>query len=486
MINLTLAQQSKALQNKHFSSVELAQAYLNRIEKLNAQLNSFITVTPEIALQAARKADESRAQGNTNPLLGIPIAHKDIFCTEGVKTSCGSKMLDNFIAPYTATIVQKLADAGCVMLGKTNMDEFAMGSSNENSYYGPVRNPRDLNKVPGGSSGGSAAAVAARLAPAATGTDTGGSIRQPAAWCGITGLKPTYGLLSRYGMIAYASSLDHGGPMAQTAEDLALLLQAMAGSDPRDSTSVEVAIPNYSETLNNSLSGKRIGIPRAFYNKDLAPEIATLLQATIRQFESLGATLVDVELPSTHLALPTYYMIAPAECSSNLARYDGVRFGHRAENPVDLNDLYSRTRAEGFGNEVKRRILIGTYALSSGFYDAYYKKAQQVRRIIRDELSNVFTKVDMLLTPATPTTAFDLGAKSRDPVSMYLTDIYTIPANLAGIPAISFPIGFANNMPVGAQLLGPAFAEAAILNAVHCYQQATCHHNKTPTEFQVS
>ncbi|MDR5898117.1 Asp-tRNA(Asn)/Glu-tRNA(Gln) amidotransferase subunit GatA [Halomonas vilamensis] len=479
MHDKTLTQLAAALQNGELSSRELTTHYLQRIEKTDATLNSFISVTTEQALSQADAADKARANGKTSLLNGVPLALKDIFCTQGVKTSCGSKMLDNFIAPYNATVVEKLNDAGGVTLGKTNMDEFAMGSSNENSHYGPVKNPWDLSAVPGGSSGGSAAAVAAGLTPAAFGTDTGGSIRQPASFCGITGLKPTYGRVSRYGIIAYASSLDQAGPMARTAEDCAHLLNVIAGHDTRDSTSVARVVPDYAESLNAPLSGLKIGLPVEYFGDGLDPDVEKAVREAVKVYESLGASVREVSLPHTHYAIPAYYVIAPAEASSNLSRYDGVRFGHRCKNPEDLIDLYKRSRDEGFGDEVKRRILIGTHTLSEGFFDAYYKKAQQVRRLIRQDFLNAFEDVDVLMGPASPTPAFDLGAK-KDPVSMYLQDIYTIAVNLAGIPGMSVPAGFVGDRPVGLQILGTHFAEAQLLNVAHQFQKATDWHHKRP------
>jgi aspartyl-tRNA(Asn)/glutamyl-tRNA(Gln) amidotransferase subunit A len=483
MYNKTLAQLSHALHAKEISSVELTQYFLNRISQFDEQLNSFITVTPERALEQARAADQRLQNGTAGFLTGIPLAQKDIFCTLGVKTSCGSKMLDNFIAPYNATTVEKLDAAGMVMLGKTNMDEFAMGSSNETSFYGAVKNPWDLKAVPGGSSGGSAAAVAARLAPVATGTDTGGSIRQPAALCGITGIKPTYGRVSRYGMIAFASSLDQGGPMTKNAEDAAYLLKEMAGFDVRDSTSVDSPVPDYVATLNDSLEGLRIGLPKEFFSKDLNSDMAQTLETAIKELEKLGAIIKEVSLPNSHLAIPVYYVVAPAECSSNLSRFDGVRFGYRCENPKDLSDLYKRSRGEGFGSEVKRRIMIGTYALSAGYYDAYYLKAQQIRRLISEDYKKAFEEVDIIAAPTSPTPAFNLGEKTDDPVTMYLSDIYTIAVNLAGIPALSMPAGFINQRPVGLQLMGNYFSEAKLLNVAHRYQQVTDWHLQTPNGF---
>jgi aspartyl-tRNA(Asn)/glutamyl-tRNA(Gln) amidotransferase subunit A len=482
MQHKTLTELSHELHEKNISSVELTKIFLNRIKQFDEKLNSFITVTAEQALQAAEAADAKLAQGNASPLTGIPIAHKDIFCTDGIKTSCGSKILDNFIAPYDATVVKNLKAAGTVLLGKTNMDEFAMGSSNETSFYGPVKNPWDLAYVPGGSSGGSAAAVAARLTPSAIGTDTGGSIRQPAALVGITGLKPTYGRVSRYGMIAYASSLDQGGPMAKTVEDTALLLNVMAGFDPHDSTSIDEPVPDYTRTLNDSIKGVKIGLPKEYFNNGLHPDVAKAIDAAIKEYEKLGAVMQEISLPNTHLSVPAYYVIAPAECSSNLARYDGVRYGYRCKDPQDLQDLYKRTRSEGFGSEVKRRIMIGTYVLSTGYYDAYYLKAQRVRRLIRDEFNDAFKKVDVILSPTSPTPAFKFGEKTADPISMYLADIYTIAVNLAGLPGISVPAGFSQQLPIGMQLIGNLFGEAKLLNIAHAYQKVTDWHKRIPIE----
>jgi len=484
MHNRTIAEHARALRNKEYSSVELTRHFLDRIHRLDGRLNSFVTVVDEQALSTAAQADERLRKGGAGPLAGVPFAHKDIFCTQGVKTSCGSKMLDNFIAPYDATCVAKLKAAGTVMLGKTNMDEFAMGSSNETSHYGPVQNPWDLAAVPGGSSGGSAAAVAARLAPGASGTDTGGSIRQPAALCGITGIKPTYGRVSRYGMIAFASSLDQGGPMARTAEDCALLLGAMAGFDPRDSTSVEQAVPDYTATLNDAIAGLKIGLPKEYFGEGLDAKVAKVIEAAIQEFRNLGAEVVEVSLPNTALAVPTYYVVAPAEASSNLARYDGVRFGHRCAAPKDLLDLYKRSRGEGFGAEVKRRIMIGTYVLSAGYYDAYYLKAQQLRKLISEDFKQAFQSVDVIMGPASPTVAFNLGEKVDDPVTMYLSDIYTIAVNLAGLPGMSIPAGLVGKRPVGLQLIGNYFAEARLLNIAHRYQQVTDWHARSPQGFE--
>ena len=483
MHDKTIAQLSAGLAAGEFSSEELTSAFLERVRQHNPQLNAFITLTAETALDQARAADAQRQRGEAGPLTGIPIAHKDIFCTEGVRTSCGSRMLDRFISPYNATVVDKLNAAGMVMLGKTNMDEFAMGSSSETSFYGPVRNPWDLNTVPGGSSGGSAAAVAARLAPGATGTDTGGSIRQPAAMCGITGLKPTYGRVSRWGMIAYASSLDQGGPMARTAEDCALLLGAMAGFDPRDSTSVDRPVPDYVAQIDRPLNGLKIGLPKEYFGAGLDGAMAHVVEAAMAEYRKLGAETVEISLPNSQLAIPAYYVIAPAECSSNLARFDGVRYGHRCEDPKDLLDLYTRSRGEGFGPEVTRRILVGTFALSAGYYDAYYLKAQQIRRLISDDFQRAFEQVDVIAGPTSPTVAFKLGEKVDDPITMYLSDIYTIAVNLAGLPGLSLPVGFVSDLPVGLQLIGNYFAEDRLLNVAHRYQQVSDWHLRAPLAF---
>jgi aspartyl-tRNA(Asn)/glutamyl-tRNA(Gln) amidotransferase subunit A len=484
MHNKSLSELSASLHNGDISSVELTQHYLERIKAHNDQLNAFITVTEDNALKQAQAADQRLQQKTAGPLTGIPLAHKDIFCTEGVRTSCASKMLDNFIAPYNATVVEKINDAGMVTLGKTNMDEFAMGSSNETSFYGEVKNPWDTNRVPGGSSGGSAAAVAARLAPIATGTDTGGSIRQPASLCNLTGLKPTYGRISRYGMIAFASSLDQAGPMAHNAEDAALLMNAMAGFDQKDSTSVERDVPDYTANLNDSLAGLKIGLPKEFFEEGLDADVAATIETAIKEYESLGAIIKEITLPNTGLSVPTYYVVAPAECSSNLSRMDGVRFGHRCDDPKDLTDLYERSRGEGFGEEVKRRIMIGTYALSAGYYDAYYLKAQQCRRLISNDFQQAFNDVDVIMSPTAPTTAFNLGDKTNDPVAMYLADIYTISTNLAGLPGMSIPAGFVNNLPVGLQLIGNYFDESRLLNIAHQYQNLTDWHQQMPTAFK--
>ncbi|MGD8783854.1 MAG: Asp-tRNA(Asn)/Glu-tRNA(Gln) amidotransferase subunit GatA [Thioalkalispiraceae bacterium] len=480
----SLRELSDELTSKSVSSVELTQHFLDRIEKLDSQLNSFITLTKDQALAQAKQADELIAKGGAGPLTGIPIAQKDIFCTEGVKTSCGSKMLDNFISPYDATVVEKLNAAGTVMLGKLNMDEFAMGSSNETSFYGPVNNPWNTDCVPGGSSGGSAASVAARITPASTGTDTGGSIRQPASLCGITGLKPTYGRVSRYGMIAFASSLDQAGPITQTAEDAAILLNSMAGFDPKDSTSVEREVPDYTAALGNDLKGLKIGLPKEYFGEGLDSGVADVIHGAIEQYKKLGAEVIDIELPNSDLSVPAYYVVAPAECSSNLSRFDGVRFGYRCENPKDLEDLYKRSRGEGFGPEVKRRIMIGTYALSAGYYDAYYLKAQKVRRLISDDFKQAFEKVDVIMGPTSPNVAFTKGERSDDPIAMYLSDIYTIATNLAGLPGMSVPAGFAHDMPVGLQIIGNYFDESRLLNIAHQYQQNTDWHTQVPEAFK--
>ncbi len=476
----SVAQLMKGLRERQFSSVEVTRAYLDRIAALDHQYNSFISVDEAGALAAAAAADQRLAAGDAATLTGIPVAHKDIFCTRGLRTSCGSRMLDNFVPPYDATVIQRFNTAGAVLLGKTNMDEFAMGSSTESSFYGPTRNPWDTRLVPGGSSGGSAAAVAGLLAPAATGTDTGGSIRQPAAFCGITGLKPTYGRVSRLGMVAFASSLDQAGPMAHSAEDCALLLTVMAGYDPLDSTSCATAAPDYHAGLGNSLAGVRIGLPREYFGPGLDTGTGKCIELALREFEAQGATLVDVSLPHSHLTIPAYYVIAPAEASTNLSRFDGVRYGYRCDQPTDLHDLYTRTRQEGFGDEVKRRILVGTYALSAGYYDAYYKKAQQVRRLIKQDFMACFEQVDMVAGPTTPGPAFALGAKSGDPVAMYLEDVYTLAVNLAGLPAMSLPAGFVDGKPVGLQLIGRHFDETRLLSAAHQFQQATDWHLRAP------
>lgn len=483
MHNKTIAELSAGLHNREFSSQELTRLFLDRIRRHDATLNAFVTLTEERALAQAETADGLLAKGEGGALTGMPIAQKDIFCTQGIRTSCGSRMLDNFISPYDATVVERFNRAGAVMLGKLNMDEFAMGSSNETSYYGPVKNPWDLGTVPGGSSGGSAAAVAARLTAGATGTDTGGSIRQPAAFCGITGLKPTYGLVSRYGMIAFASSLDQGGPMARTAEDCALMLQAMAGFDERDSTSIERPVPDYSAALGDSLEGLRIGLPKEFFGEGLDAGIAKLIDEAVAEYRRLGAQVKEVSLPNMDLSAPAYYVVAPAECSSNLARFDGVRFGYRCQNPKDLHDLYMRSRGEGFGAEVKRRILIGTYVLSAGYYDAYYLQAQKIRRLISEDFNQAFREVDVIMGPTSPSVAFRFGEKSADPIAMYLSDIYTIAVNLAGLPGMSIPVGFSKHLPVGMQIIGPYFSESRLLNVAHRYQQTTDWHRRVPEGF---
>jgi aspartyl-tRNA(Asn)/glutamyl-tRNA(Gln) amidotransferase subunit A len=477
----TLAELAALLAAGKTSSVELCQDYLARIAALNPTLNAFITVDAERTLSEARAADALRAQGRGGVLTGVPIAHKDIFCAEGWRTTCGSRMLANFTAPYDAHVIERCKAAGMPCLGKTNMDEFAMGSSNETSHFGPVRNPWDVERVPGGSSGGSAAAVAARMTPAATGTDTGGSIRQPAALTGITGLKPSYGVVSRYGMVAFASSLDQGGPMAPGAEDCALLLNVMAGFDARDSTSLERAPEDYTRDLARPLTGVRIGLPREFFGAGLSADTARAVQAAIEELRRQGAETVDVSLPNSGLSVAAYYVLAPAEASSNLSRYDGVRYGHRAAEYRDLTDLYERTRAEGFGAEVKRRIMIGTYVLSHGYYDAYYLQAQKLRRLIARDFEQAFRQCDVILGPTAPTTAFRLGEKTADPVAMYLSDIYTIAVNLAGLPGLSLPCGFDSaGLPIGLQLIGDYFAEARLLNVAHQYQCATDWHRRAP------
>ncbi len=483
MHELSVSQLAASLDKGDFSSVELTQHFVDRMQK-HHELNAFITELGERAILQAANADKIIKEKKHNVLTGIPLAHKDIFCMYGVKTTCGSKMLDNFIAPYDATVVQMLDQAGCVILGRTNMDEFAMGSSNENSFYGPVKNPWNTDCVPGGSSGGSAASVAARIVPLATGTDTGGSIRQPAALCGITGLKPTYGRISRYGMIAYASSLDQAGPFAKSAEDCAYLLQAMAGFDEKDSTSLERPVPDYTQSLNHSLKGKVIGVPEEYFSAGLNAGVKSIIEAAIQWYEQQGCEIKSINLPNSELAIPAYYVIAPAECSSNLSRFDGVRFGHRCEDPKNLSDMYDRSRSEGFGAEVKRRIMIGTYVLSAGYYDAYYLKAQQIRRLISEDFKKAFERVDVILGPTTPEPAFKIGEKTNDPVTMYLSDIYTIAVNLAGLPAISVPCGQQGELPVGMQLIGNYFEEDKLLNFAHQYQLATDWHQQCPKNFQ--
>ena len=485
MLNLPVTELSAALAAKKVSSVELTRLFLARIARLNGELNAFLfhESTVEVALDQARRADERRARGDAGPLTGIPVAFKDIYCTKGLRTTCGSKMLESFVSPYDAHVVEQFARAGGVLLGKCNMDEFAMGSSNENSAFGPVRNPWDRRRVPGGSSGGSAAAVAARMAPAATGTDTGGSVRQPAAFSGVCGLRPTYGLVSRYGLIAFASSLDQAGPIARSAADLALLLDVMAGFDARDSTSVERPKEDYAKKLDLDLKGLRIGLPREYFGEGIDPGVRQAVDAAVAWFKSQGARAVELDLPHTGLAVPAYYVIAPAEASSNLSRFDGVRYGHRAKQYSDLLDMYCRTRAEGFGTEVKQRILVGTYVLSHGYYDAYYLQAQKIRRLIAQDFAAAFEECDLIAGPTAPTTAFELGAKTADPVQMYLGDIFTVPAPLAGLPALSIPCGFdAAGLPVGLQLMGRHFSEASLLGAAHRYQQATDWHRRVPKE----
>jgi aspartyl-tRNA(Asn)/glutamyl-tRNA(Gln) amidotransferase subunit A len=483
MINASLKQLSQALATKQISSVELTQLFLDRIHRLNPTLNAFITVDAEKSLNSARAADARIAAGNAGLLTGIPIAQKDIFCAEGWLTTCGSKMLSNFVSPYDATVIHKMeSEAGLVSLGKTNMDEFAMGSSNETSFFGPVRNPWDTARVPGGSSGGSAAAVAARLAPAATGTDTGGSIRQPAALCNLTGLKPTYGVVSRYGMIAFASSLDQAGPMAASAEDCALLLNTMVGFDERDSTSLERPTEDYTLNLEKPLNGLRIGLPKEFFGEGCDADVMAAVRAALAEYEKIGATMVEVSLPNSHLSVPAYYVIAPAEASSNLSRFDGVRYGFRAADYGNLDDMYMKSRAQGFGAEVKRRIMIGAYVLSHGYYDAYYLQAQRIRRLIANDFVEAFKVCDVIMGPTSPSTAFKLGEKAADPVQMYLSDIYTIAVNLAGLPGMSVPCGFAGGLPVGLQLIGNYFAEGQLLNVAHRYQQATDWHQQRPAD----
>ena len=485
MMNGSLKQLAAALAAKEISSVELTQGYLDRIARLNPDINAFITVDPEKSLAQARAADARIAAGTAGPLTGIPLAQKDIFCAQGWLTTCASKMLSNFVSPYDATVISKFDAAGCINLGKTNMDEFAMGSSNETSYYGPVKNPWDTARVPGGSSGGSAAAVAAGLAPAATGTDTGGSIRQPAALCNLTGLKPTYGVVSRWGMIAFASSLDQAGPMANSAEDCGLLLNVMAGFDEKDSTSLDRPAEDYTRLLNEPtadkpLAGLRIGLPKEFFGEGCDAPVMAAVQEAIAEYRRLGAETVEVSLPNSGLSVPAYYVIAPAEASSNLSRFDGVRYGYRAPEYGDLNDMYAKSRAQGFGAEVKRRILIGAYVLSHGYYDAYYLQAQRIRRLIADDFTAAFKQCDVILGPTSPSTAFKLGEKAADPVQMYLSDIYTIAVNLAGLPGMSLPCGFADGLPVGMQLIGNYFDEARLLNVAHRYQQATDWHSRRP------
>jgi len=485
MFESTLKGLSDALAARKLSSVEATSAYLERIKAFNPKYNCFVTIDEERSLAQAREADNARSAGRAGPLTGIPVAHKDIFCAKGWLSTCGSKMLSNFVSPYDAHIVERLNEAGTITIGKTNMDEFAMGSSNETSWYGPVRNPWSTDAVPGGSSGGSAAAVAARLAPAATGTDTGGSIRQPAAFTGICGLKPTYGLVSRYGMIAFASSLDEAGPMARTAEDMALLMNAIAGFDRRDSTSLERPAEDYTRDLGRDIAGLRVGLPSEFFAEGLAPDVAKAVDAAISEYKALGCEPVEITLPNMRLSVPVYYVLAPAEASSNLARYDGVRYGYRTPEYRDLEEMYEKTRAEGFGPEVKRRILIGTYVLSHGYYDAYYLTAQKLRRLIADDFTRAFERCDIIMGPTSPTTAFRLGEKAADPLQMYLSDIYTVAVNLAGLPGLSIPCGFdAKGLPVGLQIIGNYFREAQMLSVAHRYQLATNWHERMPAGIQ--
>ena len=481
---MTLSQLKRNLEAKNLSSREITESFLKRISETNKSLNAFITITGEQAISESVKADEIIANGKAKSLTGLPFAHKDLFCTDGILTTCASKMLSNFVPPYDATVVKRLKDAGTIMIGKTNMDEFAMGSSNETSYYGNVSNPWNLELSPGGSSGGSAAAVAAGLAPAATGTDTGGSIRQPAALTGVTGIKPTYGRVSRYGMIAFASSLDQGGFFTKSSEDAALLLTEVAGLDEFDSTSSAEPVPDYTASINNSIKGIKIGLIKQHFEEGLDEANKKVLEEALKALESQGAEIIEIDMPNIGLSVPTYYVVASAECSSNLSRYDGIRFGHRAENFNDLTDFYSKTRGEGFGSEVKRRIMTGTYVLSAGYYDAYYLKAQKVRQLISEDFKNAFEKVNVIAGPTTPSPAFPLGAKMDDPIEMYLNDIFTIGANLAGLPAMSIPCGFVNNLPIGLQLIGKHFGEESILQCGHQYQQITDWHKQVPEDFK--
>ena len=484
MINLSLKELSEGLKQKKFSSVELTQFFLNRLDLYNSSINAFITIDKDKSLAMAKHSDEIIKEGNQDYLTGIPIAQKDIFCAEGWKTSCGSKMLDNFIAPYDSTVISKFNAVGAVNLGKTNMDEFAMGSSNETSFYGNVKNPWDIKTVPGGSSGGSAAAVAGRLAPAATATDTGGSIRQPASLCGLTGLKPTYGLVSRYGMIAFASSLDQAGPMCHTAEDCAAMMNVMSGHDPKDSTSIQRAKENYLTGISDPIKGLKIGVPKEFFSEGLDPEVEKIIERGINEYKKLGAEIVEISLPNNHLSIPVYYVIAPAEASSNLSRYDGVRYGYRTKEYDDLMEMYCKTREEGFGEEVKRRIMIGTYVLSAGYYDAYYLKAQKIRRLISEDFKKAFENCDVILGPSAPSVAFPIGEKKEDPLKMYMQDVYTISTNLAGLPGLSMPAGLMNELPVGIQLIGNYFSEAKLLNIANIFQMNTDWHNLSPEEFK--
>jgi aspartyl-tRNA(Asn)/glutamyl-tRNA(Gln) amidotransferase subunit A len=484
MINLSLKELSEGLKQKKFSSVELTQFFLNRLDLHNSSINAFITIDKDKSLAMAKHSDEIIKEGNQDYLTGIPIAQKDIFCAEGWKTSCGSKMLDNFIAPYDSTVISKFNAVGAVNLGKTNMDEFAMGSSNETSFYGNVKNPWDIKTVPGGSSGGSAAAVAGRLAPAATATDTGGSIRQPASLCGLTGLKPTYGLVSRYGMIAFASSLDQAGPMCHTAEDCAAMMNVMSGHDSKDSTSIQRAKENYLTGISDPIKGLKIGVPKEFFSEGLDPEVEKIIERGINEYKKLGAEIVEISLPNNHLSIPVYYVIAPAEASSNLSRYDGVRYGYRTKEYDDLMEMYCKTREEGFGEEVKRRIMIGTYVLSAGYYDAYYLKAQKIRRLISEDFKKAFENCDVILGPSAPSVAFPIGEKKEDPLKMYMQDVYTISTNLAGLPGLSMPAGLMNELPVGIQLIGNYFSEAKLLNIANIFQMNTDWHNLSPEEFK--
>jgi len=484
MHTLSIKEMSKKLQERSLKSVDLTQYYLDRIEKYDMEINAFITVTPELAIEMAKQADQMLDEGKGGLLTGIPIAHKDIFCVDGVRATCGSKMLGNFVAPYDASVVEKLKAEGMPILGKTNMDEFAMGSTSESSYFGATKNPWNTDYVPGGSSGGAAAVIAAGLAPLATGTDTGGSIRQPASFCGITGIKPTYGTVSRYGMIAYASSFDQGGPMARSAEDNAWMLDVMAGFDERDSTSSDMEKQGFSANLNDSIKGLKIGVPKEYFGDGLDAEVATLINDAIGELKKQGAEIVEVSLPNKDLAVPAYYVLAPAEASSNLSRFDSVRYGYRCENPEDLEDLYTRSRSEGFGSEVKRRIMVGAYALSAGYYDAYYLKAQKIRRIVRDDFTHAFEKCDVIVGPVAPSPAFKIGEKIDDPISMYLADLYTIPVNLAGMPAMSVPAGSVNGLPVGLHIIGNYHSEAKLLNVAHQYQQTTDWHKQMPKGFK--
>ena len=484
MEKFSLKELSDGLKAKKFSSVEITQFFLDRLDRYNASINAFITIDNEKSLKMAKQSDEIIKEGRQDYLTGIPIAQKDIFCAEGWKTTCGSKMLDNFISPYDATVISKFNNVGAVNLGKTNMDEFAMGSSNETSYYGNVKNPWNIKNVPGGSSGGSAAAVAAMLAPAATATDTGGSIRQPASLCGLTGLKPTYGLVSRYGMIAFASSLDQAGPMCHSAEDCAAMLNVMSGHDSRDSTSIKRDKENYLNGIHDPIKGLKIGIPKEFFSEGLDTDVEKIIEQGIAEYKKLGAEIVDISLPNNHLSIPVYYVIAPAEASSNLSRYDGVRYGYRTKEYDDLMDMYCKTREEGFGEEVKRRIMIGTYVLSAGYYDAYYLKAQKIRRLISEDFSKAFKKCDVILGPSAPSVSFPIGDKKEDPLKMYMQDVYTISTNLAGLPGLSMPAGLINNLPVGIQLIGNYFSEAKLLNVANIFQMNSDWHHLSPKGFE--